>query len=489
MKKFKKTVSFILVFAMLFSPVSSVAFAKTEINGVYYENEQTIGIYSFVVNEDDEAVIVNCNTMREKVEIPSHLGGYPVKYIAQKAFSNCEFVEEFTVPEGVVLIDWSAFETCYNLKKINLPDSLMFIGKWAFAHCINLKSINIPSGVSEIGDAVFIRCDSLESITCSEENEFFSSIDGVLFSKDKTKLLLYPQGNKRVEYKVPDGVKVISDSAFYDAKEIRSIILPDGIEKIEDQGFRSSDLTKINLPESLTEIGEVAFYLTSLRNVNMPDSINTIEVKTFSNCDFEFFTVGKNVTTIKEEAFSFCRNLKTLALHEGITEIEKDAFFNCASLKTVYFSGTKEEFAQISIGEGNECLTNAEIIYNQTYELPEIKNIDLTIQTPSRTEINFRDSITLHAQADLPEGGKMIWSYANNKPFRITPSEDGKECDLLAIDDGEAQIVAYAVDAYGRVISDFESITMKSNYNFFTVLIALIKKILGIQTVYPQFFG
>ena len=127
------------------------------------------------------------------------------------------------MPKKLTTIEAGTFRDCTSLKEIVIPDSVTEIrSKWeyngcygAFSNCISLESITKGRGVESLDDEWIASCRRLENITVSPENKTYSSVDGVLFNKDKSELLAYPIGNKRSSYTIPDGVEKIGKKAFY----------------------------------------------------------------------------------------------------------------------------------------------------------------------------------------------------------------------------------------------------------------------------------
>ena len=260
------------------------------------ESVKTYGDLSYVSSDSDGdriydyIAIIDCNESVTKIEIPAEIEDIPV-----------------------VEIESSAFNGCANLTSIIIPDSITSIGDFAFENCSGLTSITIPDSVTSIGDHAFYNC--LTSITVSENNKYFSSLNGVLFNKDKTELITYPIGNERTEYTIPDSVTSIGNFIFYNC----------------------SSLTSITIPDSVASIGNSAFYnCSSLTNIKLPDVIDIISGNTFRDCSSLLnIIIPDSVTAIKECAFYNCSNLTSITIPDSVASIENSAFYNCTSLKSI----------------------------------------------------------------------------------------------------------------------------------------------------------
>ena len=171
-----------------------------------------------------------------------------VESMSDFAFNNCSSFEAIEVEEGnehFASQDGALFDKAMTLLiscpggksgEYAIPDGVSRSSGFAFWGCTHLTSIVFPSSVSSIGNFSFKDCCSLESITVAEDNQYFSSKDGVLFNKDKTWLLVCPRAKAGV-YNVPDGVETIDSYAF----------------------FKCSKLTEMSLPSSLKDVGADAF--------------------------------------------------------------------------------------------------------------------------------------------------------------------------------------------------------------------------------------
>ena len=182
-----------------------------------------------------------------------------VRYIGEAAFSGCEGLTSVKIPDSVGVIDRNAFQYCKGLVNIELGEGVRYIGSEVFAHCDNIRSIHLPASLSEIDPLAFVNCPALSSITVDEDNPYFKSIDGNLYSKDGSTLVRYAVGKNALKIKVIDGVKTIGKAAFYGSL-ISTVIFPEGLEAIEEMAFAlSSRLTKLVIPDSIVTIDRTAF--------------------------------------------------------------------------------------------------------------------------------------------------------------------------------------------------------------------------------------
>ena len=161
------------------------------------------------------------------------------------------------------------FKNCTALKAVILPSTLTSIGAWAFSGCDSLTSITIPTSVTSIGERAFSGCDKLAKIDVAKGSKNYASVDGVLFSKDKTTLVCFPAGKSGEYYEVPGGTVTIGDSAFYECTGLKVVKLPSGVKSIGDSAFsHCENLSLIKIPESVTSTGSSAFSgCTSLTSV------------------------------------------------------------------------------------------------------------------------------------------------------------------------------------------------------------------------------
>ena len=172
------------------------------------------------------------------------------------------------IPKSVTKISDSAFLYCKSLIRVSIPNSVTTIGDSAFSSCESLTSVEIPNSVTSIGESTFSNCDSLINIEVASGNLNYSSNDGVLFNKNKSKLIQYPIGNQRTEYNIPNRVTTIGIGAFSYCESLTSVIIGNSVETIECSAFEScSSLTYVMIGKNLATIGAMVFDYSKLKDV------------------------------------------------------------------------------------------------------------------------------------------------------------------------------------------------------------------------------
>lgn len=242
------------------------------------------------------------------------------------------------LPETVRQIGDYAFYCNKELTFLQVPNELIYIGDNAFANCLEMSDISIPASVNVIGPDAFLNCVSLENISVDENNPCYTSVGGVLFDKDMTKLVTYPAGNKANLYTVPESVAVIGNNAFAYNKFLSSIEVPSNVKEIGEGAFAFSDnLSDIKLPVGIKQIPSKAFFsCKALAEFTVPVGVEIIGESAFANCSMlKDVVLPQSVTEIKKMVFSNCESLASVDLPDRITEILERAFAGCSSLMTV----------------------------------------------------------------------------------------------------------------------------------------------------------
>jgi len=249
-----------------------------------------------------------------------------------------EFISTVIIENGVTTIGVYAFYFCYAIESITISNSVTTIGNNAFSSCMTLESITIPNNVTTIGERVFTGCTALVSITVESKNPNYSSLDGVLFDKDKTVLICYPAGKKGNNYAISNGVTTIENYAFYCCQTLESVIFPNGVTTIGDRAFHGCiALKSITLPHGVTTIGDNTFYACmDLLSIDIPNGVTMIGDGAFNSCiSLTSITLPTGVTTIGERTFFGCKSLTSMTLPNGVTTIGNFAFTSCYALTSI----------------------------------------------------------------------------------------------------------------------------------------------------------
>ncbi|MBQ8298841.1 MAG: leucine-rich repeat domain-containing protein [Clostridia bacterium] len=273
-------------------------------------------------------------TAIETIDIPEG-----VKRIEENAFGNCNSLKEINIPASVEFIDdWSFLDT-YNLEKINVdenninfssekgvlfdkdktllkmypankkddaynvPDSVVEISASAFSNLRNLKNINLVA-VEKIGNVAFLNSTSLEEVTfgnayanpteeiaylfrgCTnlkkinveEGNNVFDSVDGVLYSKDRTRLMYFPCNKGMNLFTIPTEVEKISSVAFLECENLEGVIIPDTVKIIGESAFEGCvNLKDVVIPDGVETIEKGAFIGVPRTSVKLPDGVKNVD--------------------------------------------------------------------------------------------------------------------------------------------------------------------------------------------------------------------
>lgn len=166
----------------------------------------------------------------------------------------------YTIPNTVTTINREVFNGCKNLTEIIIPDGVQKIDDWAFQSCESLTSVNIPASVTNCSGGVFAHCYSLKTIRVDEKNPAYVSVDGGLFSKDRTILLDYPCGNDKAAYIIPKSVTEIKVAAFKGCKNLKKVTILNGVTDIGYEAFCScQDLATVVIPGSVAKVSTRVF--------------------------------------------------------------------------------------------------------------------------------------------------------------------------------------------------------------------------------------
>ncbi|MBQ7876157.1 MAG: leucine-rich repeat protein [Clostridia bacterium] len=378
----------------------------------------------------------NCNSLRE-VELNSG-----IEAIGEQAFEYCRELKTIKIPDSVTTINDMAFRGC-GLESISIGKGVTFIGDGAFWDCDSLEKIEIPDnvkvlgtdeslypsgyfggircesklspfydcdklstvtigkGVEKIFSSTFFDCPMLNTINVSEESANYTSLDGVLYSKDMKKLVSFPNGRRYSSYVIPENVFEIGEKALYNytlkelympqtlvnihtdnvvpdktviyksidevPQDVNNVNLVEGVYnniawkaengvltltgtgslqttvngKYVGVPWKIDEITEIVIGEGIENIYGVFKNHVNLKKVTLPQSLKGIHDLSFYNCiALESVIIPKKVESIGVMAFAGCYNLKNVkVLSECEVEIHRGAF-DIADGAVVYLPNT-----------------------------------------------------------------------------------------------------------------------------------------------------
>ena len=259
-------------------------------------------------------------------------------------------VEELIIPavhEGKPVTQVMSFAGYAALTAVQIPDSVAELAEWAFSDAGKLSSVE------------FYETGTNEPAYISE--------NGVVFSADKQKLILYPaarQGDGGTSsYRIPASVTEIAPYAFADVRTLpdgewtpvyagvlTEVILPQNLKTIGDYAFYQRGKLESALfdggksPSEWT-VGDYAFYGTPLKDFDFNDNLVYIGNSAFysdyanpSQLSEVVFSENSKLQSIGDSAFYFVASLQRAVLPASLTQLGEAAFYNCRNATDLQFA-------------------------------------------------------------------------------------------------------------------------------------------------------
>ncbi|NOS70096.1 MAG: leucine-rich repeat domain-containing protein [Verrucomicrobia bacterium] len=314
---------FIQCYALLTIVVDSQNMNYSSLDGILFDKNQTTlvqfpGAKAGSYTVPSSVTNIGSFAFSYSYNLTSVTIGTNATKIGDYAFYACIGLTSITIPNGVTNIGNQAFFICSGLTNITIPDSVISVGISTFAGCSGLVNAIIGKGLANIGRAVFDSCDNLLTITVDIQNTHYSSLDGVLFNKSQTSLVVFP-GGKAGSYTIPNTVTNIGDYAFIRCFRLNNLAISNDVISIGKYAFYGCyGLTSITIPQSVSSMSDYVLYSCSgLTNVTIPTS----------------------VTSIGRAALAGCTNLINITIPYNVTNIGDVAFAGCSNLRGIYFNG------------------------------------------------------------------------------------------------------------------------------------------------------
>ena len=270
-------------------------------------NEDTSGNYNglnYCELDDGTIEIYRYNGDAIDVVIPSEIDNKKVTSIGYLCFEN-SYIRSITIPEGVTNIGFDAFYNCTALENIIIPASVTNIGSRAFDDTPWLKNQQNKNPLVIVNNILVTAQTATGDVI------------------------------------IPDGVKIILESAFSDCTNVTSISIPDSVKEIKDQAFYGcTSLTSIILPDSVTFLGGYAFNKCSnLESIVLSDSLERIDPGAFEGCKkLKSLTIPDGVSELDESVFNGCTELSELNIGSGLKRIGTNLCMNRTAIKSLTLS-------------------------------------------------------------------------------------------------------------------------------------------------------
>lgn len=415
----RKVISIMIMLAMLVPIIQPISLAIEEMQvesdkgiGTVVGGTLTDGDYQYRV-DNNEVTITKYIGTSSTIVIPNVINGYSVTSIADSAFRYSKNLTSIMIPDNVTTIGDYAFADCSSLSNITISEGVTDLRNYVFWNCSSLQSITIPKSVATMSIGVFKECEKLENIDVDIDNQNYSSENGILFNKDKTTIIKYPEGKKDESYKISDSVTSVDTYAFSDCVNLVNITIPGSIATIGVSTFSSC---------------------ASLTNVEILEGVESLESNAFYGCDqLANVEIPKSVTSIGSETFMYCKKLQNINVNEDNPKYssESGVLFNKDKTALMKYPAGKQEERYvvpntvISIGQDSfEYIDNLAIIM-----LDNVKSID---------GLGIRDANSYFIIYGIE--GSYVHTYAKQNHINFKVFNEGKCQEMLDALPNEIQV-------------------------------------------------
>lgn len=265
-----------------------------------------------------------------------------LRRIGRMAFYMDTEILALNLPEGLESVGYGAFNVCSGVTEITLPSTLRTLEAYAFSGC-RASSITLPEKLETLGEsALFQADDALMEIRVNRNNPYFVVQDGVLYSKDLSRLICYPSGKNELEYTMPATLRTVDGSALSNNQYLTRINLSPALQRVGTNGLVTSQVVDFNVPDLaafcriqlMDDAAGSNFYLPwSMFNllVNgepctdlvIPEGVEEIGRMQFVQCqNIESLTLPSTMKRVRQFAFGMCNNLRKLNINDGLEQLE-----------------------------------------------------------------------------------------------------------------------------------------------------------------------
>lgn len=249
-------------------------------------------------------------------------------------YSELSGATKLVVGDGVTKIGNGALQSCLSITEVVLPEGLQSIGNEAF-EVTRIESIDIPASVTSIGSNALHFTTSLTDINVAADNPNYTSVDGVLYNKNKSVLYKMPEKNSIVNYNMPSSVTTIKSEAFRYCSNLRTVKLSSNLSNIENCAFGNSTLENVNFSGT---------------------KVTSVPVNCFADCTSLKWADLSGVSSLGSVAFLRCSNLEAVFVGSTITTVPSPiafsgAFQACDASKLAVYTDLTPSTASSRLGD------------------------------------------------------------------------------------------------------------------------------------------
>ncbi len=390
------------------------------------EKLSKLGEYAFMgcvelkeITIPDKISVIERDTFSNCEGLENVVFGKNVETIGYDAFSDCSSLKKISLPEGLKKIDSYAFMNC-GLESLVLPENIQIIGSYAFQYNTALTEVEIPESVTEFNGSVFKGCTALRSAVIPAN---------IIYLPDS----VFEDCTSLTDVEVKEGVKEIGPACFKGCTSLKKIVLPEGISSLDQQAFQNcTALEEVDASGRMNVMDQCFENCPKLKKFTI-DHISYLGRHAFADCTsleevryFDYDSIG-------DGAFLNCTSLKEVWLSSVLSHINEEAFRNINDDLDLYFVGTEDQWAEITVEEYNTALNDINIHYVYAVTEPQDasaktgETMNFTIRSTYEpiASYQWQRGYSVYSFEDL-EGEKYTGTDADTLTFTADRSESDR---------------------------------------------------------------
>lgn len=315
-----------------------------------------------------------------------------------------------------------------------------------------INSVHLPSTITDIGKGAFSDAKDLQKITVDDNNPAYCVVGGILYTKDRTRLLYtladkssveIDENTEEIDYLgisgckldklvIPSNVKTLNTSSFYHT-EIGELVIENGLENLGDSAFNGITTSRVVIPSSLKTMDVAPFYNCKASEIILPSGITDIPEAAFYNSSLVRFDVPEGTASIGKQAFVNCYSLKQVSIPVSITSIGENAF-DRSSIKDIYYAGSEEQWNEIT--KASQLPSNIKIRFNSV----RVSGLEIPESAITLTEKGQTADLNVKVIPENASNQDISYQSDNTRVAKVSGNT------VTAVSEGECNIRAVSAD-------------------------------------------